>query len=225
MSLHYVEKGSGEPLVLLHGNGQDYTYFNNQIDFFSEYYRVIAVDTRGHGQSPRGDAPFTLSQFADDLKEFLDELGLSSVNLLGFSDGGNIAIVFALKYQEYLKKLVLYGANIFPKGLNSIYLAFVTMGYGIVSVFSSFSKRCLRRKELLALMVNEPNVRPGELGNITVPTLVIAGTQDLIRQEHTELIYQNLPNAECCYIEGTHFISANASEEFNERVLQFLRKE
>lgn len=225
MSLHYVEKGSGEPLVLLHGNGQDHTYFNNQIDFFSEYYRVIAVDTRGHGQSPRGDAPFTLSQFADDLKAFLDELSLSSVNLLGFSDGGNIAIVFALKYQEYLKKLVLYGANIFPKGLNSIYLAFVTMGYGIVSIFSSFSKRCLRRKELLALMVNEPHVRPGELGNITVPALVIAGTQDLIRQEHTELIYQNLPNAECSYIEGTHFISANASEEFNGRVLQFLHRE
>ena len=71
--LHYMEKGCGEPLILLHGNGEDSGYFAHQIAHFSKYYRVIAVDTRGHGQSPRGEAPFTIRQFAEDLRAFMDQ--------------------------------------------------------------------------------------------------------------------------------------------------------
>ena len=93
-----VEAGEGFPLVLLHGNGEDHTYFKRQMGPFSQHFRVIAVDTRGHGESPRGTAPFTLEQFAEDLKEFLDGRSITRCHLLGFSDGGNIALLFALKY-------------------------------------------------------------------------------------------------------------------------------
>lgn len=64
ISLFYQEKGSGIPFILLHGNGEDGGYFKHQTDYFSNYYRMIAVDTRGHGKSPRGNAPFTMEQFA-----------------------------------------------------------------------------------------------------------------------------------------------------------------
>ena len=64
---YYEEAGSGYPLILLHGNSESAEYFRHQIDYFSEEYRVIAVDTRGHGRSPRGDGPFSISRFADDL--------------------------------------------------------------------------------------------------------------------------------------------------------------
>ena len=67
---------------------------------FSKHFRVIALDTRGHGRTPRGDAPFTIRQFADDLLAFLDAQGIGKADILGFSDGGNIAMVFALKYPE-----------------------------------------------------------------------------------------------------------------------------
>lgn len=63
ISLYYQEKGSGTPFILLHGNSEDGNYFKSQIDFFSNNYRMIAVDTRGHGKSPRGNAPFTMNQF------------------------------------------------------------------------------------------------------------------------------------------------------------------
>ena len=102
-----VEAGEGFPLVLLHGNGEDHTYFKRQMGPFSQHFRVIAVDTRGHGESPRGTAPFTLEQFAEDLKEFLDGRSITRCHLLGFSDGGNIALLFALKYPEYVEKLIL----------------------------------------------------------------------------------------------------------------------
>ena len=115
--LHYTEKGSGEPLILLHGNGENGRYFVNQTDFFAEKYRVIAVDTRGHGQSPRGEAPFLIRQFAEDLAGFMDGLGIERANILGFSDGGNIAVTFALKYPQRVNRLILNGANIFPRGM------------------------------------------------------------------------------------------------------------
>ena len=89
ISLYYQEQGEGEPLLLLHGNGEDGTYFTNQFSFFSDKYRVIAVDTRGHGKSPRGTAPFTMAQFALDLKELMDKLQIQKAILLGFSDGAN----------------------------------------------------------------------------------------------------------------------------------------
>ena len=117
IELHYVEAGEGFPLVLLHGNGEDHSYFEHQMGPFSRSYRVIAPDTRGHGKSPRGEAPFTLEQFAEDLKEFLDGLGISRCHLLGFSDGGNIALIFALKYPQYIENLVVDGANLEPDGL------------------------------------------------------------------------------------------------------------
>lgn len=94
IKLYYSEHGSGEPLILLHGNGEDSGYFKEQIRFFSKHFRVIAVDTRGHGRSPRGNAPFTLTQFAEDLRCFMLEMGIKKAHILGFSDGANIAMLF-----------------------------------------------------------------------------------------------------------------------------------
>ena len=102
MNLYTKESGTGQPMVLLHGNGEDSSYFVNQMSFFESKYHVIAVDTRGHGRSPRGQGAFTLERFAEDLKEFLDRRGLRRIILLGFSDGGNIALIFALKYPGYV---------------------------------------------------------------------------------------------------------------------------
>lgn len=97
ISLYYQSYGNGFPLVLLHGNGGDSNYFAQQVPYFSRFRRVIALDTRGHGKSPRGTAPFSIRQFAEDLLHFLDEQNLPQVDLLGFSDGGNIALTFAAK--------------------------------------------------------------------------------------------------------------------------------
>ena len=129
ISLYYAERGEGQPLVLLHGNGESHRYFAGQIDFFAASRRVIAVDTRGHGASPRGTAPFTIAQFALDLEEFLDGLGLEQVDLLGFSDGGNIALTFALAHPERLRRLVLNGANLDPGGVKRTVQFPIALGY------------------------------------------------------------------------------------------------
>ena len=121
IQLHYIEQGQGQPLILLHGNGESCDYFEHQVSFFAKDYNVIAIDTRGHGKSPRGEKPFTIVQFAEDLHDFMDEKGITKANLLGFSDGGNIALTFALKYPERIDKMIIDGANLFPRGVKPLY--------------------------------------------------------------------------------------------------------
>ena len=221
-SLNFTEKGYGAPLILLHGNGESSGYFVNQIDRFANEYSVIAVDTRGHGASPRGNKPFTLETFADDLKNLLDSLNIEKANILGFSDGGNIAVIFALKYPERVASLVLNGANLFPSGLKSSFLIPVKVLFAVFSLLSHFSRRAKRRSELLYLMAKQPNIQPERLSSIKCPVLVIAGTQDVIKEKHTKLIAASLPDSSLCFLKGGHSIAKTNSVEFNSAVEKFL---
>ena len=224
IQLHYIEQGQSQPLILLHGNGENSGYFEHQIDCFSKHYRVIAIDTRGHGQSPRGEKPFTIKQFAEDLYDFLDEKGIKKTFLLGFSDGGNIALTFALKHPEKVEKLILNGANLFPSGVKPLYQWPIEIGYRIAKLFSKKSEQAQRNAEMLGLMVNEPHIDPKELSRLTMPVLVIAGTKDMIKESHTRLIHKSLPNAQLAILDGDHFVATKNFEAFNEAVGEFLRK-
>lgn len=221
-SLNFTEKGYGTPLVLLHGNGEDSVCFVNQFEHFSKEHRVIAVDTRGHGLSPRGNKPFTLETFAEDLLNLLDSLNIEKANILGFSDGGNIAVIFALKYPERVISLVLNGANLFPSGLKNSFLIPVKALHAVFGLASHFSRRAERRKELLYLMAKQPNIRPEELKSIKCPVLVIAGTLDVIKEKHTKLIASSLPDSRLCFLRGGHSIAKTNSVEFNREVEKFL---
>lgn len=222
IQLHYIEQGQGQPLILLHGNGEDSSYFVYQISYFSRNYRVIAIDTRGHGKSPRGEKPFSIRQFSEDLKDCLEAMNIAKIILLGFSDGGNIALEFALKYPERVEKLVLNGANLFPSGVKAIYQWPIEIGYHIAKLFAKQSEKAKQNTEMLGLMVNEPHIDPTELSRLTMPVLVVAGTKDMIKESHTRLIYKSLPNAQLNLIEGDHFVANKNPEAFNEVVNRFL---
>lgn len=219
----YIEKGQGEELVLLHGNGEDSSYFAAQIEEFSQYYHVYALDTRGHGRSPRGCAEFTIRQFAEDLKSFFDEHGIERAHVLGFSDGANIAMIFALRYPQLVDRLILNGGNLNGRGVRTSVQLPVVIGYKIASRFASRSEGARKNAELLGLMVNDPDIEPAELFDIRAKTLVIAGDRDMIKEEHTRLISCCIPNGELCIIRGDHFIAAKAPEEYNRAVLEFLK--
>ena len=295
IKLNYEERGQGFPLILLHGNGENLTYFKDQIAFFSDEYRVIAVDTRGHGRSPRGIAPFTIRQFADDLREFMEELGIDRAHILGFSDGGNIAAVFAMKYPEKVEKLILNGANLDPSGVKGYFQIPITLAYRLMGARgrdrrttagknASFERSTsadengsperkasaaetmnaagaashagtvapagkakhagtvapagkashagtvapagkASKKELFGLMVEDPNIKPEELAQIKAPTLVIAGTRDLIKCSHTRLIASCIPDSQLVFIKGGHSLAKTRAAEFNAAVSRFLKGE
>ena len=224
ISHYFIEKGQGEPLILLHGNGENCDYFQNQIDEFSKRYHVYAIDTRGHGKTPRGEKPFTIRQFAEDLLCFMDEYQIKKAHLLGFSDGGNIAMIFALQHPERVDRLILNGANLFAGGVKRITQIPIEIGYRIAKRFAGKKESAKRNAEMLGLMVNDPNIDPKELAGIKAKTLVIAGTKDMIKTEHTRLIAAGIPDSELVFIRGDHFIANKNPGEFNQAVLEFLRK-
>ena len=222
IQLNYVERGAGDALILLHGNGERLDYFSGQMDFFAKSYRVIALDTRGHGASPRGSAPFTIRQFAEDLRAFMDEQNIDSAHILGFSDGGNIALSFALKYPRRVKKLILNGANLDPLGVKLHVQIPIVLGYHLARLFAGKRPEARKKMELLGLMVNEPRFAPQDLRRLELPALVIAGDRDMIRDRHTRLIADSLPNARLAILKGNHFIANQNPEEFNRVVAEFL---
>ncbi len=222
IKLNYIEKGQGRPFVFLHGNGESSEYFIHQIEHFSKCYRVIAVDTRGHGKSPRGDKPFTLDQFVDDLHGFLDEMGIAKAIILGFSDGGNIALLFALKYPDYVEKLILNAANLNPRGMKVGVRIPIWLDYALQTIISLFDKKAGTKIEILALMVKQPDIKGIELLKIGVPTLVIAGDRDMIKDEHTRYIHKQLKYGKLCIIKGDHFVANKNSQLFNQKVEEFL---
>lgn len=223
ITLHYQEKGKKEPFLLLHGNGEDGSYFKNQMEFFSRRYRVIAVDTRGHGKSPRGTAPFTMEQFARDLQDFMTSLDISGAIILGFSDGANIAMKFAMKYPDRVKALILNGGNLNTEGVKRTTQIPIEIGYRIAKRFAAKSPKAEKNAEILGLMVYEPNIDRKELSKITAPTLVICGTKDMIKESHTREIAENIPNAKLAIIKGNHFIANKRPAAFNREVEEFLQ--
>lgn len=219
---NYIEEGDGFPLILLHGNGEDLNYFEHQMKPLAEHFRVIALDTRGHGKSPRGEAPFSIRQFADDLLAFMDRHSIQKAHLLGFSDGGNIAMVFALAHPDRVGKLILNGANLDASGVKRSVQIPIEIGYRVAKLFARRSPEARRNAEMLGLMVNDPDVKPEELSCIKAPTLVIAGSKDMIKESHTRLIARSIPEARLAIIEGDHFVANKHPKEFNEAVIRFL---
>ena len=219
----YMEKGQGAPFILLHGNGENCGYFQGQIEEFAKQYHVYAIDTRGHGRTPRGSRPFTIRQFAEDLLCFMDLHKIEKAHLLGFSDGGNIAMVFAIQHPDRVMRLILNGANLDPGGVKRTTQIPIEIGYFIAGKFAKKSDSARLNAEMLGLMVNDPNVTPGELAGIQAKTLVIAGTRDMIRKEHTKLIADSIPKAELVFVKGDHFIAGRHPDEFNRAVLEFMQ--
>lgn len=219
IQLYFEQCGRGEPLLLLHGNGDDHGFFRGQLKRLSDRFTAYALDTRGHGKSPMGEKPFTLSQFADDLKDFMDGQGIQCAHLLGASDGANIAMLFALRYPERVSSLVLNSGNIDPSGLEPSFADEIAKRYETVREAETEEER--HEAGLLRLMLFEPQIRPEELSAIRAPTLVIAGDRDLIPAAHTRLIAERIPNAKLVFLPGTHCVAEEEPEAFNDAVCAF----
>ncbi|RZK40916.1 MAG: alpha/beta fold hydrolase [Pedobacter sp.] len=222
--IYYETYGKGEPLFLLHGNNESISSFREQIEPLSKSFKVIALDTRGQGNSINNKlSPYTYSQFAEDLSAVMDALSIKKASLLGWSDGGNTALVFALNHPKKVDKMVLMGANLFP-GPEAI-------EQDIVRLFENRRDSLMNRQDpasqnqlrLTELVLKEPNIDAKDLKTITNPVLAIAGELDVIKRQHTLLIHSSLENAQLEIIKGgDHYVPLKNPQVFNRIVIDFL---
>lgn len=189
--IYYEKYGTGKPLILVHGNKEDHTIFNKLIKALEDNFTIYAIDSRGHGKSDKA-VTFHYDDMADDVLRFIDELGLSKPCFYGFSDGGIIGILCAVKRTDVFDKMIISGANITPKGLKT----YMRMAMGLSYIFTRDSRT--------EMMLKEPNVTIAQLNKITCPTLVLAGEFDMITEKETKTIAQSIPNAVLKIFKGKH---------------------
>ncbi len=206
---------SGRPLVFLHGNGEDHLVFRQLIEYYQNSYRIIAVDTRGHGKSGRGNRPLDFNTLSDDIIGLIKETGADKPDIIGFSDGANTAVHIAIKAPDAIGKLVLIGGNINPSGMNAGTLFLLKVSRALKSFARIFrkSEKAEFGIELMDLMLKHPALTFSDLCKIKSRCLIIAGSRDMIRPQHTREIAASITGSRLVIINGNHFTALKQPKE------------
>lgn len=177
-------KGS-PPLIMLHGNCEDHTIFDRAVDYLEQAFTVYLPDSRGHGQSsPPLDGQYHYADMADDLAEFIRKLKIEKPVVCGFSDGGIVALLFAIDNPDVPSRLFVCGANTTPSALHGL----------SISIMKLRGAKDPRER----MMLEEPHITAGNLSKIRCPVTVVAGSRDCIDPKDTRLIADSVPDGKLC---------------------------
>ena len=178
---------SAPALLLIHGNGEDHTIFDEAAQALKERYFVITPDSRGHGAS-QAVTRYSYREMARDMAALLDALDVQNVTVFGFSDGGIIALLMAIGHPQRMQRLIAAGANAHPLGVALSCVRDVARGY------------LKTRDGKLLLMLTQPWISRAQLSRIRMPARILAGEHDLIRPAHTRRIAQAIPGAQLHFV-------------------------
>ena len=207
VKLHYLQEGSGRPVVLVHGNGESHALFETEIrQLTAAGYEVFAPDSRGHGAN-EPVSEYHYADMAEDIFCLIRELGLEKPYYFGHSDGAIIGLLLELRHPGTLGKMAVSGTNLSPDGIVPEF----------VEEFTAINER--EPNPLITLMLTEPHIEPEELQGITIPVLVTVGEHDLILPEETQRIVQNLPDVRLIVVPGADH---GSYLDHNERMGEFL---
>lgn len=220
INLYYEIYGAGKPLIFLHGSGGSIRSARVKIEYFKQYFKVIAIDSRTHGKSiDTTTKQLTYVQMANDIKVLLDSLNIDSTFVSGQSDGGILGLLLAINFPAKVAKLATYGANMFP-GKKAVFDEIDNMVLDSVKATKNFNT-----KRLYSLLAYQPNITEQDLKKIKCPVLIMSGDRDVIRLEHSIKIFYNIPNSNFFVMPGaTHSGSAEKPELFNLVLLDFLNR-
>lgn len=210
LKLFYHKEGSGRPVILLHGNGEDHTIFDVAIRDLARSYTVYALDSRAHGKSDPVPS-LTYREMAGDVAGFIRQQGLEKPALVGFSDGGVVALLVALRWPDLPGRLVVAGANMTPTGIKQPWRTLMRV------------QNRISPDPKLELMLTQPHLAGWQLTGITAPTLVLAGEKDLIDEGQTRRIARSIPGAKLLILPGeTHSSYVVHSDKLYPAMANFL---
>ena len=213
IGIRFLDVGKGTPVVLIHGNGETHLIFEREIEQLTAAgYRVIAPDSRGHGESDPVQE-FHYSDMAEDVFQLIQTLHLQKPLYYGHSDGGIIGLLLEIRHPGTLSGMAISGTNLSPRGLREDFLE------------SCRSQNAGNPDPLITLMLQEPHIAPEELGGIRIPVLVTVGENDLILPEETACIAAHLPRAEKVVLKGEdHGSYVVGSDIMGQMLIDFFRR-
>jgi pimeloyl-ACP methyl ester carboxylesterase len=230
IKIWYAIFGRGAPVILLHGGLANANYWGELVPALAPRYRVVVMDSRGHGRSSRDARPFGYDLMASDVLALMDFLKIDKTPVIGWSDGAIIGLDIAIRHPERLSKLFAFAANSDPSGVKDVNQS---------PVFTSFIARARQEYEKLSptpteyevfltqvtkMWETEPNWTGDDLANIKVPTWIVDADHDeAIKRENTLFMADHIPDSGLL-IEPrvSHFAFLQDAQQFNADVLHFL---
>jgi pimeloyl-ACP methyl ester carboxylesterase len=216
--------GTGEPLLMIHGNNGSIKSFSHNIPDLAKHFRVILADSRSQGKSLDPDHPLTFEMMADDFSDLLDAMHVDSVNVIGWSDGGINALLLAIRHPEKVKKLVATGANLWPDAdaFRPGFWELDKLHYEVIKNKEPAGEKEKNDRKLFLLDWEQPHISLAALHGIQCPALIVCGDHDLISISHTLLIYQNLRHANLWIVPNSgHATLIEHTGEFNSKCEEF----
>ncbi|MCM0599482.1 alpha/beta fold hydrolase [Periweissella fabalis] len=221
----FYPRKNAQNLVLIHGNASNRHYFDAQLAIYCRDFQVITFDSRAHGQSSNAAKNLTFEQIAADLVALLDAENIDKTSIMGFSDGANVALVFAKNYPQRLASLVLNAGNIKTSGLLLWVRIVDEIMYWITKIISIIAPKFRRYAQIQKLLMQDIPITWSDLHAIKVPTLVISGNHDVVRLSHTKRIAAELPNGELKIISGGHHSYGRTYPIlFAKKVVEFIKE-
>jgi pimeloyl-ACP methyl ester carboxylesterase len=201
--------GPGEPLVLLHGGlGNSGDLLNSIGPGLLDRYRVVAFDRRGHGFTADTDADFHYSDMAAQAIGVLEQVVGGAAHLVGWSDGGIVALLVALGRPDLVRKVVVIGTNYHRDGILPIEVDPQSpLGQGLAATYAERSPDGPGHFKIvlgkgLALIEAEPTLTTDDIAGITPPTLVMVGDDEIVPLAHTCSLYEALPRGQLAVVPG-----------------------
>ena len=224
--------GHGSPVILLHGGLANQLYWGNQVPALVDAgYRVILIDSRGHGRSTRDDRPYTYELMASDVVEVMNQLHIDRAAVVGWSDGAIVALVMALKDPDRVSRVFAFAANMDPSGVkddtetNPLFARFEKQAAVDYANLSLTPQGFLAFKQAIERMwATQPNYTAADLATITTPVAIVDGDHDeAIKREHTEYLAHTIRGAKLVILpDASHFAMLQQPTAFNAAVLAFL---
>ena len=190
----YEKTGEGSPVILIHGNSEDHHIFDQLVEVMQADHTIYAMDSRGHGESAT-PKEYHYDDMASDVINLIKALDIEKPYIIGYSDGGIVALLVAMRASKRIGGIVCCGANLTPAGLHHKAIREIKRQY----------KETKDPRTLL--MLEEPNIPVASLKSISVPAMIIAGEHDLVKERETVKIAQNIPNSELLIIKGENHSS------------------
>ncbi len=252
IELYYEEYGQGQPVLLIHGLGSSSLDWERQTPVFSDKYKVVALDLRGHGQTDKPPGPYSMSIFANDVAELIKSLGLGPVHVVGISLGGMVTFQLAVDSPNLVKSMVIVNTNpeflvqtikdhwqVFMRTMLVRLFGMRKMGEVLSKrLFSKPEQEYLRNEFIERWSKNDPKAYiasmrtiinwsvADQLKNIDIPTCVIAADEDYTSVDSKKSYVDRMPQAELVVIEDSrHATPVEHPEEFNQELILFLSKQ
>jgi pimeloyl-ACP methyl ester carboxylesterase len=206
-------------------------YWGNQVAEFAKDHKVVLIESRGHGRSTRNEQPYTYELMASDVIAVMDKLGIPRASIVGWSDGGIIGLVIAMRHPDRLDRLFAFGANTTPAGLkpkideNPTFARFIKQaGEQYAALSTTPNEYDLFLAAIGKMWASEPNIPDSALGTIKAKVTIADGEMDeAIRPEHTQEIARAIPGAKLVILPGlSHFAMLQDPAAFNAAVRDFL---